>query len=58
MLYLEHSTTTYSSIFSFYYDEIYMHQTKTGILYINTNHIPPSLVRGLAHVRIATRATQ
>ena len=35
-----------------------MHQTKTSILYINTNHIPPYLVCGLACVSIATRATR
>ena len=35
-----------------------MHQTKTNILYINTNHIPPYLVYGFARVPIATRATQ
>ena len=58
MRYLEHSTTTYSSIFSFYYDEIYMHQIKTSILYTNTNHIPAYLVCRLASVPIATRATR
>ena len=34
-----------------------MHQTKTSILCIITNHIPPYLVCGLDHVPIATRAT-
>ena len=33
-----------------------MHQTKTSILYINTNHIPPYLACGLARVLIGTTA--
>ena len=44
MRYLECSTTISSSIFSFYYDEICIPQTKTNILYINTNHIHHYLV--------------
>ena len=35
-----------------------MHQTKTSILYINTNHIHPYLVCGLAHVPVSTTATR
>ena len=35
-----------------------MHQTKTSILCINTNHIPPYLLCGLARVPIATTARQ
>ena len=58
MRYLERSTKTYSSIFSFYHDEIYMHQTKTSILYINTNHIHPYLACGLSHVPVSTTATR
>ena len=66
MHYLERFTTTYSSIFSFYYDEIYTHQTKTSILYINASHntTPPPLfllffgIYGLARVPIATRETR
>ena len=42
MHYLQRFTVAYSSIFSFYYDKIYMLQTKTSILYINTNHITPN----------------
>ena len=49
MPYLGCSITEMSSIFSFYCDEIYMHQTKTNILYINTNHIHPYLAFGLVH---------
>ena len=33
-----------------------MHQTKTSVLYINTNHMPPNLVCGLACIPISTRA--
>ena len=35
-----------------------MYQTKTSISHINTNHIPPCLVCGLACIPIATRATR
>ena len=35
-----------------------MHQTKTSILYINTNHIHPYLVCGLARIPYSTEATQ
>ena len=35
-----------------------MHQTKTSVLYINTNHMHPYLVCGLARVPISTRATR
>ena len=35
-----------------------MHQTKTNILYINTNHIHPYLICRLARVPMSTRATQ
>ena len=56
MCYLQRFTTAYNSIFSFYYDEIDMHQTKTSVLYINTYHIHPYLVCGLARVPVSTRA--
>ena len=48
MRYLEHSTTSYSSVFLSYYDEICMHQNKTSISHTNTNHIPSYLACGLA----------
>ena len=38
MRYLKRITTAYFSIFSLYYNEIYMLQTKTSILYISTTH--------------------
>ena len=38
MCYLQRFTMAYSSIYSFCYEKIFMLQTKTSILYINTNH--------------------
>ena len=35
-----------------------MHHTRTSVIHINTNHIHPYLVCGLARVPISTRATQ
>ena len=55
MRYLQRSTTAYSLIFSFYHDEIDMHQTKTIVLYINTYRFHPYLVCGLARVPVAIR---
>ena len=47
----------YSSIFSICCDEIDILQAKTSVLYINTYHIHPYLVCGLAGVPVYTRAT-
>ena len=58
MRYLQCSSTAHSSIFSFYYDEMDMHQTKTSILYINTYRFRPYLVCGLTRVPVSSRPTR